>query len=81
MHDPAAGLGHPVAGVEVDVDDGSELLGSLLQRGDGGADPGVVDQDVHPAELADASRDHFLDSLGARQVRRDRDGPAALEPA
>jgi hypothetical protein len=50
---PRRRLRHPVAAVDVDVHDGAELLGRLPQRGHGGADPRVVDEDVRAAELLD----------------------------
>ena len=50
LHHATARLRHPVAAVEVDVDDLAELLGRLAGGGDGGADARVVDEHVDPAE-------------------------------
>ena len=49
----AAGLRHPVTALEVDPENGPELLGSLPGRGDRGTHPRVVDQDVDPTERLD----------------------------
>ena len=82
LHHPAAGLRHPVAAVEVDVDDLAELLGRLPGGRDGGADAGVVDQHVDPAELGHRGVDQRRARLrvgdvgGARSSAR---RPASLD--
>jgi hypothetical protein len=64
LHHPAARLRHPVAAVEVDVDDRPELLDGLAGGRDRGADAGVVDEHVDPAELRDGLVDQALAVLG-----------------
>ena len=68
LHHPAAGLGHPVAAVEVDVDDRAELLGRLVGGRHRGADAGVVDQHVDPAELRHRRVDERLALVGVGDV-------------
>ena len=77
LHHPAAGLRHPVAAVQVDVDDLPELLGRLLGRRDRGADAGVVHQDVDPAELLHRQRDQVGAGLGVGDVGGHRQRAAA----
>ena len=45
-HDPAAGLRHPVAAVEIDIHDGSELFRRFPRGRYGAGDAGIADQDV-----------------------------------
>src|SRR5271170_7510558 len=52
LHHSRACLRHPVTGVEIEVDYGTELFGGFLQRGDSGAHASVVYQHVDPAERA-----------------------------
>ncbi len=75
-HHPAAGLRHPVAAVEVDVDHLPELLRRLAGGRHRGADAGVVDQDVDPAELLDGGVDEVLAGGGIGDVGAHRDGLA-----
>ena len=60
-------LGHPDDAEDVDVDDLLVLRDGELLGGACGADAGVVDQDVHPAE----PRDHVLDRGGHGGVAGD----------
>ena len=80
LHHPAARLGHPVAAVEVDVDDLPELLGRLAGGRDGGADAGVVDQHVDPAELRHRRVDQRLALCRVGDVGGHGEHPAAGGP-
>ena len=52
----------------------------ILGGGDGRADTGIVDEDVHPAELLDRMVDHALRLCGIGDVGLDRDGPPSGLP-
>ena len=80
LHHPAAGLRHPVAAVEVHVDDLAELLGRLAGGGHGGADAGVVDEHVDPAELRHRGVDERLAGLRVGDVGLHRQRAAARRP-
>ena len=77
LHHAPARLRHPVAAVEVDVDDLAELVGLLARRRVGGPDAGVVDEDVDAPELLDGGVDERLAVLGLGDVGGDRDRPPA----
>ena len=77
-HPRAERLRHPVGAVEVDVDDLAELLGRLARRGHGGADAGVVDEHVGPAELGHRPLHDALAVLGLGHVGLDGDAAAAV---
>ena len=64
-HDLRARLRHPVATVEVELDDRPELIGRLAGSGNGGADAGIVDQDVDASERVDRSVDQRLALSGS----------------
>ena len=77
LHDPGTCLSHPIAAVQVDVDDGTELLWGFPGGGNGGADAGVVDQNVDPAEHAHGGVDELAAVVWTRHVGAYRDGPSA----
>ena len=77
LHHPGTFLGHPVTPVEVDVDDGSKLFGRFPGRRYRGADAGVVDQYVDPAEGAHGGVDELTAVVGAGHIGPHRNGPPA----
>ena len=77
LHVADARLRHPVGAVEVDVDHLPELLRRLLGRRVGGADPGVVDEDVEPAERVLGLLRDAMAVVGDGDVGGDRDAAAA----
>ena len=68
LHHPGTCLSHPVAPVEVDIDDGSKLPGSFPGRWYGGADAGVADQYVDPAKGAHGGVDELTTVVWTRHV-------------
>ena len=77
LHHRRAGLRHPVAAVQIDVDDRTELIGGFAGGRYSGAHPGVVHQDVHPPECFSRGADQRLAVIRVGDVGTDRQRVAA----
>ncbi len=79
LHDSTTGLRHPVAPVQIDVNDFAELLWRLTCRRECGALTRVVDEDVDLTKLLDRRVDHDLRILRSSDIGRDDESaPTAL---
>ena len=68
QHDARASLCHPIAAVEIDLDDRSELVGGFLECGYGGADSGIVDKNVYAPIGSHSRLDEGCAVVGVRDV-------------
>ena len=65
-------LGGPHVGEQVDVDDGSDLLGRGAEVGTDVVDAGVGAEDTHRPELGDRTLHEVVNGVGLADVARDR---------